>query len=510
MVIPLAHIEEDLTLTIEPEGNSKTCEIKKDAYQNGESPYQIGEGQEYQYEFSNPNYGFIRTDYVKPFKNKPDIGIIRPNIYVGTLGLLIQKKTGANWTEVPEKVELEVQSVKSSYREDYRHMLEEITEACFDLILQVNSPVSQTLTVDFGHDSQTDYQRFCFVKSMIESETFQESLQRVFSSPTTSWSEIHETNDIRKVKRLNRSGVKQIISKSNRSPIPKDHFMNNYGIGSLPDRIDVKRKVDSLDTAENRFIKHALEAFLHFTESFEKSVQPNSREGKEARAISNRLEEWLSHNLFKEVSRPTTLKLNSPVLQRREGYREILKVWVMFDLAAKLVWEGGDDVYKAGKKDIAKLYEYWLFFKLLSLFQEMFQIEPNELEQIISSNRLNLKEGNHIALQGVFDSGSRKLNIQFSFNRSFSGKSPYPNSGSWTKGMRPDYTLSFWPKGLKSQEAERQELITHIHFDAKYKIKSFLQYAENLSIQDEEELEAKGEYKNADLLKMHAYRDAIR
>ena len=42
-----------------------------------------------------------------------------------------------------------------------------------------------------------------------------------------------------------------------------------------------------------------------------------------------------------------------------------------FDLAAKLIWKGGDNVYEAGKKDIASLYEYWLFFTLLDLLKEV-------------------------------------------------------------------------------------------------------------------------------------------
>lgn len=73
------------------------------------------------------------------------------------------------------------------------------------------------------------------------------------------------------------------------------------------------------------------------------------------------LSQYLNHALLKQVGMPDLLPLNSPVLQRKEGYREVLRVWLMFDLAAKLVWRGGDDVYKAGKKDVAKLYEYWLF-----------------------------------------------------------------------------------------------------------------------------------------------------
>ncbi|MBK8110765.1 MAG: hypothetical protein IPK46_10785 [Saprospiraceae bacterium] len=65
-------------------------------------------------------------------------------------------------------------------------------------------------------------------------------------------------------------------------------------------------------------------------------------------------------------------------MQRKEGYREVLRVWLMFDLAAKLIWTGGEDIYSGGKKDIATLYEYWLFFKLLDLFQSIFEINPKE------------------------------------------------------------------------------------------------------------------------------------
>ena len=55
----------------------------------------------------------------------------------------------------------------------------------------------------------------------------------------------------------------------------------------------------------------------------------------------------------------------------------------MFDLAAKLVWKGGDGVYSGGKKDIATLYEYWLFFKLLDLFKSLFDIEPKDIKELI-------------------------------------------------------------------------------------------------------------------------------
>ena len=126
---------------------------------------------------------------------------------------------------------------------------------------------------------------------------------------------------------------------------------------------------------------------------------------------------------------------------------------------------------------------------------------------------LQIKQGKFTALRGVYDSGSRKLNVRFNYNRSFRGKKNYPDSGSWTTTLRPDYTLSFWPFGISEEEAEKQELIVHVHFDAKYKIANltdFLEQNTENDLDDEKIENRKGIYKNADLLKMHAYKDAIR
>ena len=120
-----------------------------------------------------------------------------------------------------------------------------------------------------------------------------------------------------------------------------------------------------------------------------------------------------------------TLKLNSPILQRKSGYREILSAWLKFDLAAKLIWQGGEDVYSAGKRDIAVLYEYWLFFTLYDLIKEKFNInkyhyDENPYEHLIvpTNDGLNVmvKSGKHTALEGIFDSGNRKLQVKFSYN----------------------------------------------------------------------------------------------
>lgn len=514
IVIPLSFDEsEELHLCSEQDKRKSLFKLEEsEASQYGESRFQIVEGCSYEYYFEKGKYKLVADEIISVSKRDKSAGRIVPNIYVGRLPLQV---FDCETDETVGVVELEVQSIKSKYREDYRYMLEYITEKCTDLLLQSNSPVKQHLTPDHLNNNKTRYQRFAFIQSVIQSDEFSESVQRIISSPVTQWKEETETADIRKIKRISGRELRQIASGQSRMEIPKGHGLQRTGLKHLPTHIQLTRKKDTVDTPENRFVKHALEVFLKLCFDIELKTKKGTRIHNEVGLVIKSLENHLHHSIFKAISRPTTLRLNSPVLQRREGYREILRTWLMFDLAALLVWNGGEDVYNAGKRDVATLYEYWLFFTLLDLFSELFQLQTKDIEDLIVPSNdglsLKLKQGKETAIEGVFDSGIRKLNIKFCFNRSFGGGKEYPKGGSWTKTLRPDYTLSIWPDGILESKAEEQELIVHIHFDAKYKIENLTQII-NRDEEDENVISGnlRGKYKNVDLLKMHAYKDAIR
>ena len=520
--IDLAHIENGLKLYIDTKQKGD-IEVDNTNFYVHEPIYQLKEGCYYDFEFSdntNPaKYRLIcsdQTNIVQSRKRKEHIGIIAPNIFVGTLTLQIFS------IENPDKkwnLKLEVQSKKTSYRQDYQYMLNDITSKCTDLIIQANSPVSHSFETDFNTDNKTLYQRFSFVSSIINSEDFEDAIQRIVTSPTTNWTEESELTDVRKIKRFKNSELRSLVNSDNRLKLKDSHPLFDKGIQSIATIIESYRTLESVDTSENRFIKHALETFLKFCMDIANHPNAGIRLKEEADIVSEKLETHLQHNLFKKVSRPITLKLNSPTLQKKEGYREILKVWLKFDLAAQLVWNGGNEVYSGGKKDIATLYEYWLFFKLLDVLKDVFDIKPKELEKLIvpSNDKLSLqlKQGKVTALNGTYTKANRDLKIKFNYNRSFTGgNQDITKAGSWTTTLRPDYTLSIWPKRIKETEAEESEQIVHIHFDAKYKIANINQILgedkneEDLSFEKKDNL--KGIYKNADLLKMHAYKDAIR
>jgi hypothetical protein len=184
--IPLAFIEKDLSLTIDAKITDSLFDVTN-SEQEGECRYQLKEGCFYDYEFSDPNYSFKKTDYIQAHSRKPHIGIISPNIYVGALTFEIFKEEENKYY----KIKFEVQSVKSDYRTDYRYMLESITERCTDLIMQIDSPITQHFETDFNKNPETLYQRFSFVKSLIDSLEFEEAIQKIVSNPSTKWEEEH-------------------------------------------------------------------------------------------------------------------------------------------------------------------------------------------------------------------------------------------------------------------------------------------------------------------------------
>jgi len=498
-----------IKLTLFSESLGNTLFKNDDAKQNCEAEYQIREGCSYEFRINDNNYHLEPTEIVSRSKANNSIGRICPNTYVGTLRLNITDRNN----NVCGHTDLEVQSVKTTYRQDYRQMLGDIAEWSSELLLSHSSPVSQPLEKIFTGDAETVYQRFSFLKALLDNDDFSEYVHRIVTSPVTRWMETESVKDIRSVRRFRGAEIRQVAGSPDRLKLPDAHPLSG-NMNSVPSRITVKQKTETADTPENRFIKHSLSTFMNLCTIIKLNDKvSNERLKSEASALEEKLSRFLSHSLFREISDPVSLPLNSPVLQRKEGYREVLRIWLMLDLAARLCWNGGEDVFGANKKDVAVLYEYWVFFKLLEIVSVVFGLNPDSADKLISETEdgigLQLKQGKHLAIKGVCETESRSLNVEFSFNRNFSGKSKYPAGGSWTKNMRPDYTFSIWPKDISENEAEIQELIVHVHFDAKYKVNNFPEMFGSDDDEGKDEMIA-GSYKRVDLLKMHAYKDAIR
>ena len=527
--IPIIDDFGEIKLCVYPASNNAMLFEEEDAVDYGESRWQLQEGCIYEYELVANNgrtYQFIKENEIVRFSHSPrhpNAGTFKTGIYVGSLTLLI-KDTALN-CEVA-KVDIEIKSVKAEYRTDYRKMMEDITAYYTDLVLMQGSPVTQKLEIDYDTPQQTLYQRYAFVRSIVESSAFQEAIHKIISNPVRKWEETIVERNVCNVKRLSRKNMHQIATSRDRILVHNGCDMGlPIEIGSVPRTLTVAYKRDTLDNPENQFIKFVIRSFSSFCSDLRSKKNANDRLKAEIDKTMDVLNGHLNTLFLKQVSMPSQLNLNSPVLQRKEGYREILQAWLMFDLAAKLSWKGGDNVYEAGKRNVAVLYEYWVFFKLLEVISRVFDIDPVSINNLVKTDadqiNLEIQQGKTTMIEGLYDAGRRKLNVRFYYNRTFvhtrESEELY-KAGSWTMNMRPDYTLSIWPGEIDMEQAEKEDLIVHIHFDAKYRVNkvdfglddSVNEEQMSKDLLNEKKEQEEGIYKRADLLKMHAYKDAIR
>lgn len=504
-----------------------------EAREAGEEAVQLMEGLRYEYAFVGPGAENFRLEEefgkgaVEPSSNPrlAHCGSIATGLNTGRLALVARDAAG----EIAGRTALEIRSRKVSYRGDYRLMLEDITEQCVALLMELRAPTTMRVAPDPGRTPDTLHQRFAFLRGLLGSRQFRDALHRIATHPHQRWVPEETVHDMRRGFKPDARTLRQLARAPRRVPLPPGHPLAKI-IPSLPERILLHRNAQTEDTPENRFIRFALQTFSGFLNRMRLKLEEigsaaDTRLKAEIAALENQLETALAADVFRSVSDPDMLPLGSPVLQRKEGYREVYQAWLKFDMAARLVWHGGEDVYGAGQRDIATLYEYWVFFKLLDIVSAVFKLEKPAAHALIEETAdgfgLKLKSGEQLAFDGVTFGGARPLRVRFSYNRSFSHNAAPDRVGSWTERMRPDYSLSLWPAEFSEAEAEAQEIMAHVHFDAKYRIDNVEQLfgredesldaaGLNNDLAEEKQEQREGRYKRADLLKMHAYRDAIR
>jgi hypothetical protein len=203
---------------IEESSNETLFNIDEgDAEENGEAKYQLVEGCTYQYSITKGFCLGSSHGIVQQFIKENHLGRIIPGNYVGRLTLEIIKIESKS---VVGSFDLEVRSVKTSYRHDYRNMLEEITEACIDILMQPDSPASQSFSSDFTQTSNSLYQKFAFIKSIIDSEEFNNAIHKFIYSPTKRWVEFEAEKNVYSLKRLRQKEVKQLCNAGNLSKLP--------------------------------------------------------------------------------------------------------------------------------------------------------------------------------------------------------------------------------------------------------------------------------------------------
>ena len=503
-----------------------------EALEHGEEPIQLLEGSTYHYEVRDAGFELeLISGVVQRFMVGAvdlDRGTLIPGLYVGSLQLNLLREG-----QRVGSARVEVRSKKLDFRSDYRRMLDDIANVSLDLLLSLFSPSSVAVDFDLSKDSEGLQQRFFFLRSLIDSAEFRAAIQQILAQPH---SRLVPSQEERLTSRPGSNGAdiaRQIASRYPRERLSRLHPLSST-LPTIPRYVQSNAVVETHDTQENRFVLFVIEQFIETLNTIASLLLSKGKPvrhfvNREIDPLLQRLEEYRGHDLFRDISRLTELPLGSPVLQRKAGYRQVLEAWLKFNAAGHLSWGGLNDVINAGSRNAAALYEYWLFFVLLKALEPWLGTEREELIKTIVVAKpdgfgLKLKSGQVLPLPGVqFTHKGSDWKLQFSYNRTFSDgparqsvrRLTFYDTGraeSWTRKMRPDFTVSIWPADLYQDGAALSGKLIHLHFDAKYSVDQYKELFGDpeIDIDAEKHNQRAGKYTRGDLLKMHAYKDAIR
>jgi predicted component of viral defense system (DUF524 family) len=444
-------------------------------------------------------------------------GRFLPQQHVGRLRIAITAPSSGT----AGVVEIEVAPAKLEYESEYRHMLGDIAEVATEALLQGFAPASLTLAQDSSTPSSLLYQQFAFLSARVRSREVQDALALILASPHRAWETQIELQSVARplpgTSRLSRA-----VSK----PGSRVRTNGRLRVASVPRMIERGRTEATLDSVPNRFVKYALERWRTIAqqlldalgESDGTGPGPQRRGRRIAREMQEQIDHVLAAPLFAEVGELDVFPSANQVLHKQPGYREIFQTFALAEVGASLSLDlAVDDLFSATQRNVATLYEYWAFLQLVDAVGAACG-ERRTVEALARSSdglSLGFRQGTKSGVSWDTAAGGRRLTVEVFFNRHFRSSTDASRASSWSRAMRPDCSVRIRPQtGLP--EGQPGSLDVWLHFDAKYRVERAREQFDatteesDEAASDAEATERMSRSKREDLLKMHAYRDAIR
>ncbi len=452
----------------------------------------------------------INDNHFKPFrfelgdKNTYKIaGTLNFRSYVGKSFLDVRKE-GMNSIKIP----IEVRSKKIDYFSQYSAMIADLSQHSLSLIFEVNSPLYQEFELDYNQ-KETYYEDFMFLEYLFRQENLPSIFEYLSKNLHSQLKNRTETVPISFASNVNQHTLKNIISKPNKlvkvdSTLEIAEKLNGY----LPYEIEQTKHEDVIDIPENRFFKYFLELIRDLVEKLYESSKEGYIQDK-LLYFKDEIGYYLSSKFFNHISAMEYVPFNSQILHKKEGYREIFQYFLMLEFSFRLSWNEINNQFKGFEKKLSELYEYWCYFKLLKVLNDL-SVRKISFEDVFRINNdnwsISIKKGVNSRKRFVLILYGYEIEIELFYNLRFSDGSKYR---SYSLAFKPDYTLLVTINGITS----------YIHFDAKYrseleivdfydKIVSDAQLNEEIDKRDSLE-EKEAVFKDGDIYKMHTYKDSI-
>ncbi|MFL0982366.1 DUF2357 domain-containing protein [Vibrio parahaemolyticus] len=291
-----------------------------------------------------------------------------------------------------------------------------------------------------------------------------------------------------------------------------EQVKQDFANGQYDKRYAVEKKQLSVDTPENRFIKMAVSKSKRQLAEFEQKLRQSNQAPERQRlsdSFLNELHSWqqplqkvLGQSFLKEVGAYTGLNRESLVLQQKNGYSAVYRIWQEL----KFYLDVFGNQSSISMKSVAEIYEVWCFLCLKQILEQDlgFELVENSTTKLAQNDffEYQLKDG----FAGAFRfKRSDGVTARLAHEPKFTKKGQ--SIRSYLVNQEPDIVLEVTlPKSAGSTKADSSEEKQFIWlFDAKYRIKT-----EKSRFDDSnEDIESKDYVPDDAINQMHRYRDAL-
>lgn len=381
-------------------------------------------------------------------------------------------------------LEMEVFPQKLNYKEDFHDMISEITDIIYNLAFDYLKK-TYAFAIPRPSHSPTISEWLAILHTLFKSLVC--SIDQILQNPSSKINRENRIKQAEKVKKSSRHTIKWIQKNpkyTKRGESGGVRISANTLITHLPEQ---HRRL-SYDTYANRFVKWAIGQIIqqidNFISQLRQQLGGQSKIDKELELLSNykaRLQNRVKDPVFSGVCTFDEQREFSTVLNMAPAYRDF---YHKFLLLQKGLYLYDHDVFRLDYKDIATLYEYWCFLKLVkSLYENAnFDLKNQDLIRI-EHKKLSLRLQKGQASEVTLDN-KRGDQIKIFYNKRLE---------SDTFIQIPDNLIAFYKAGYQRP--------FRIVMDAKYRFDRGSKNYPNSKIPNGPPLDT--------IAQLHRYRDAI-
>ena len=370
---------------------------------------------------------------------------------------------------------IEVFPSKISYKEDYKLMLEDISNEIYSVVIDFLQKTYEWIRV--GNSGETTPALFFQIISTIF-ERYMKAAKTIIASPHHKLAVEHQVMPAHKARRTDARSEKWLVN--------HPEYVQKRADGIAASKVLAVRKQITYDTVENQFAKFILNSTVKQLQDFKRRYLESAEKVDtvvvdKATSMISAIKRVISTSFLEDVSEYKATQSMSLVFEMAPGYRELYKYHLMLKRGLSI----NGDVFKVSMKDTAQLYEYWCFIKLVSILKKQgYGLFTDDVIKVDKTGvTVTLVKGKESVVKFVNPRTGEKISLFYN---------PRMDNKPQTTFQKPDNVLT-----LEKVGAEREYKYV---FDAKYRIE-----ARPDSYYPDSNVGPKLD----DINTMHRYRDAI-